>query len=266
MSIANFIKEEFIVDFKKVLSYKLSFMTDLFIFAAVIISIFISGVDASYAESFNVDAFSGKMLVLIGFISWQVSTMALGWSSINIRSQSLSGTLELKMQSKYPLELMIFIEMLTYLIFSCISLTLIYTLFIFTEVNNVGDIKFVLLSYLIAFPGVIGMYGIGLILGGISLRQKEVGNLVFILQTLLFFLSDINSVRSGVFNLIPFNAGIKIIRYMYLGKPIEYSLPIIYILANLAWILIGIFVFRKLLDRERIDGSLHYLIIYKNAY
>lgn len=251
----NLIKTELDLDIKRITSYKVSFITDILIFAMVLFSIFVTGLDNVFAKSYNIDITSGKMIVLIGFIFWQISTTALGWSSANIRGQSLSGTLELKMQSKYHAELLLFIEMITYLIVSFLSFFAIFIIFVLVMKGDLRDILYILLSYLVAFPALIGMYGIGLILGGVSLREKEVGSLVFILQSALIFLSDMITVRSRLFNIIPFNAGIKIMRQMYLGQNVESFLIMDYFIVNIFWLILGVVFFRYFLDKVRTNGS-----------
>lgn len=255
MDYINLIKTELSLDIKKIKSYKVSFLTDILIFAIVLFSIFVTGLDSAFADSYGIDINSGKMIVLIGFIFWQISTTALGWSSANIRGQSVSGTLELKMQSKYSAELLLFIEMLTYLIISFLSFFVIFLIFILSIKADTKDILYILLSYLVAFPALIGMYGLGLLLGGISLIEKEIGSLVFILQSVLIFLSDMIGVRSRLFNIIPFNAGIKIMRQMYLGQNIESSLIVDYLISNTVWIILGVICFRYLLKKVRTSDS-----------
>ncbi|MCI7239216.1 MAG: ABC transporter, partial [Peptoniphilaceae bacterium] len=80
MDYINLIKTELSLDIKKIRSYKVSFLTDILIFAIVLFSIFITGLDSAFADSYGIDINSGKMIVLIGFIFWQISTTALGWS------------------------------------------------------------------------------------------------------------------------------------------------------------------------------------------
>lgn len=255
MEFWNLIKTELSLDLKKMLSYKISFISDIIIFIIAIFSIFMTGLDWAYADSFNTDIISGKILVLIGFIFWQISSTALGWSAANIKGQAMSGTLEVKMQSKFSLEILIFIEMLTYLIISFLSLAIIFMIFVITIGGNITEVLYIPLSYLVAFPGVIGMYGIGLIIGGLSVKEKQTGNLVFIIQAALIFISDLVSIKGDVFNIVPFNLGIKIMRSLYMGYPVEGNSIIEYLIINLIWVLIGSFVFKKFLEKERRNGS-----------
>lgn len=70
MDYMNLIKTELSLDIKKIRSYKVSFVTDILIFAIVLFSIFITGLDSAFANSYGIDINSGKMIVLIGFIFW----------------------------------------------------------------------------------------------------------------------------------------------------------------------------------------------------
>jgi ABC-2 type transport system permease protein len=251
----NFVKCELRLDLKRLVGYRVSFISDLVIFASIIVTTFLSGLDRAFANAFDTSDMTGKMLVLIGFICWQIASTGLGWSANNIRGQMTSGTFELKMQSQFPVELMLFIEMLTYLLVSFISLTCFFIIFLLIIGGGILQIVYIPLTYLVAFPGVLGMFGIGLILGGVSLREKNIGNLVFILQTAMIFVSDFIDVRRRGFNIIPFNAAIKIMRSVYLSRPVHYTHILDYLLVNIAWVLIGIFVFRSFLATERKKGA-----------
>lgn len=255
MEFLNLIKNEFILDIKKLKDSKISFLTDITIFTTVLFVTLVTGLDSSFSNFYGIDIKQGKMLVIIGFIFWQISTTALGWSSQNIRRQSLSGTLELKLQSKFSLELLTFIEMSTYLFISFLSFFIIFIVFIIAIGGSFSDILYVLLSYIISIPALFGMYGIGLLLGGISLKEKLIGNFVYIIQTALAFISDLSGEKSRIFNIIPFNAGIKIMRGIYLGENIPLNLVFDYFIVNIIWLTIGIIIFRKLLKQVRRNGS-----------
>lgn len=255
MELLNLIKCELKLDLKRLMSYRVSLISDIVIFATVIITTFLAGLDYYYASTFDLDLLSGKMLVLIGFIFWQISSTALGWSSYSVRNETASGTFELKMQSKFPVELMLFIEMLTYVFFSFVSLAIIFMASVLFFGGDFSEVLYILLSYVVALPAVIGMFGIGLILGGISLREKQIGNLVFILQTALVFVSDFVGVKSRAFNAIPFNAGIKIVRNIYLNQEVGFSLVLDYFFVNVLWLIIGVLIFKFFLARERKNGA-----------
>ncbi len=255
MGLANLIKTELKLDLKQMLGYRASVISDLVIYAAAIISIFAVGLDGAFARAFGTDASSGTMLVLIGVVFWQISTTALGWCNGTIRGQMMTGSLELKMQSRYPVPLMIFIEMLTYLLLSFLSLMVFFVILMLFTGGSLREFYFIPLSYLTAIPGIVGMYGIGLIIGGFSLKVKETGNLAFILQTALAFVSDLIAVRSRAFNIIPFNAGIKIMRQLYLGWNVDKILFLDYAVVNILWLFVGLAAFNFFLKRERKYGS-----------
>lgn len=255
MELLNLIKCQLKLDFRRMLNYKISLISDISIFAVVIVSTFLTGLDVAFARGFEIDIISGKMLVLIGFIFWQISSTALGWSAANIRNETVLGTFELKMQSKFPISLMLFFQMLTYVIMSFVVLSIMFIIFILVVGGNIIEVLYIPLSYLVAFPAVLGMYGIGLIIGGISLREKQTGNLTFILQSALIFVSDFINVKSRIFNIIPFNAGIKIMRNLYLGNPVEPTLVADYILINIFWLIFGLAIFKVFLKKERKNGS-----------
>ncbi|MFA9396959.1 MAG: hypothetical protein ACERKV_01655 [Clostridiaceae bacterium] len=244
---------------KEKLRYKISMLSDFIIFLATYIGIYFLNIDVNFATYYNLDISSSRMLVFVGYIFWQMSSCALGYSSSGIRSDAMKGMLELKLQSKFPIFLMNFIELIINLVFNLVPLIGIIIFTILTSSVSLLEFKIFLISLIVCIPSIIGMYGMGLILGGITLIEKSIGQFVFILQALLLIGSNAMSpTRSFLVSVFPFSMGIDITRNIYLNIPVGIERIIIYIVINIIWIFIGALFFNYLLKRQRKNGSFDY--------
>ena len=121
---------------------------------------------------------------------------------------------------------------------------------------NGRDVFVIFLSILLSFPALIGMYGVGLIFGCISILEKNVGSLIFLVQTILLFISNTLAPSRGQWgSLIPFSCGIDIMRNVYMKQNVTIDSILTYIIVNMTWVIIGSVCFRIALKHERAYGS-----------
>lgn len=107
----------------------------------------------------------------------------------------------------------------------------------------------------------LGMYGMGLLLNGATIKYKRVGSLLFLFQLGLLFVTDTipsDSIVLSVTRLVPLTACNDLIRLSMIGA--DFVEPAVRLCASsLAWLALGYVVFRFLLFRAKKDGNLlHY--------
>lgn len=245
-------KEEFMIDFKETLMYKINIVTDILIFTVTYLGIYFFDVSTSFSAFYDINNGTGKILVLIGFLFWQLSCTALGFTSSTIESAASKGYLEMKLQSKFSPIFLFLIELMVYMIFSLVSfIAIILITFIIGNVT-IYDLCKLLVSYIYIIPSVLGMFGIGLIIGGITLIQKKVSNIIFIIQSLLLLVSNTLSPERATANaIIPFSLGIDIARKLYLNIGVSLFECLEYIGVNFIWLAIGSVIFNKCLGYAR---------------
>jgi ABC-2 type transport system permease protein len=199
---------------------------------------------------------NSKSLVLIGYLLWNFSTMAINTISSSISSEASRGTLEQKFMSIIPLHILllgrIIYSILRQLI--VVSIVLIISILLFNISISIN-----LSSIFILAITLIGMYGIGLIFGGLTLKFKKIDNIVFITQTILLFVSDTLMIYSDSFSLIkllPITTGNDLIRKTLAGTGIGLSEYLILIIISLSWLLLGILIFNYFKKLSKIDGLL----------
>lgn len=252
----NALKWEVICDLKEYAQYRVGLLMDFIVFTGTFVAIYFFGVSNGFSTFYDIEESAGNMLVLIGYIFWQNSSSALGYCTGTISNETSQGIFEVRLQSRYPLEGVLFCR----LVISCLLHVSTYIgIIVFCEITigfDVHDILIIFMSIFVSFPALIGMYGIGLIFGGIGICEKNVGSLIFIVQTILLFITNtLSPSKSKFVYLIPFSSGIDIIRNFYLGKESSICLILNYALVNIFWFVFGCLCFRKALKHEKKYGS-----------
>ncbi|MDD6441530.1 MAG: hypothetical protein PUG71_05370 [bacterium] len=252
----NAVKWETILSVKENISYKTSFYTDMMIFVGAFIAIYYMGVSSVFSSFYQVNREMGQILVLIGYIFWQNASAALGASSSIIHGELSRGSFEIRMQSVYRVPAIVFAKTVVTILIDCFSYLFIMLFCAVTMGFKVENIYIVMISVLLSFPSILGMYGIGLILGGISVKQKKLGSVVMILQTGMLIVSNaLSPARNSYVCLIPFSLGIEIVRDVYMGNTVSIISAIAYCVINVFWLVIGEIYFSNALKYERRYGA-----------
>jgi len=238
------IKYQIIVSFKHNINYKLNLISEGALFTATYFGLIF----------FNTNLQHDITMFIIGFIFWSIGVIALGSSSSLIESNAKNGLLELKMQSEFPIVFINFIVTLIIIMTRLVTLLILITLTFVMFKEQFGNILPVMFSFIIAIPAIFGMFGIGLIFGGITIAEKSVGSFLMIFQGVLLFLG--NTTRPMIYSfesLIPYVLGIEITRNLYTGETVPMQI-LLYIVINLLWFGVGCTVFQYFINRERKYG------------
>jgi len=252
----NAIKWEMILDIKEYTRYRIGLLSDFIVFTCTFIAIYFFGMSSILSAFYGTNEAGGSILMLIGYIFWQNSSAALGYLSGTIANETELGIFEMRLQSKFSVEGILFCRLLI----SCIVHVVTYVgIIVFCGVligYNGRDVFVIFLSILLSFPALIGMYGVGLIFGCISILEKNVGSLIFLVQTILLFISNTLAPSRGQWgSLIPFSCGIDIMRNVYMKQNVTIDSILTYIIVNMTWVIIGSVCFRIALKHERAYGS-----------
>lgn len=93
---------------------------------------------------------------------------------------------------------------------------------------------------------IIGMFGIGLVLGSIAINEKKIGNILFLIQIFLLFVSDTltkNDFLSHINKVIPLTNGINIARKSAAISSITVHEWLSLIIISILWLIIGYIIF-----------------------
>ena len=241
------LKNQIILDIKERLCYRINLISDLALFTLIYFAVFyLAASGESTAES--------RFLTLLGYIFWQFNAMALGYSTSTIRLEASRGTLELYIQSRYSIILLMGIRLMISLMISAVTMSGILVFSIAVHILNFSNLVFFLKALVLIVPSIIGMYGIGLMIGA----HRPL--MVMIIQgTMLFLINMIQTEKFSILHLLPFAPGIVIVQTLYSGQPISALISLGYVGLNLLWLAAGVSFFNVMLERERRYGSFdHY--------
>lgn len=252
----NVLKMEAILETKAAFRYRVGLISDFLIFFTVYMAAVYLGSGEGFLSAYNATGVDGRILILIGVLFWQLNVTALGFSSALIRNSYTTGTLELKIQSKVSPIFLIFTNVMISLLTSLAILGIVLIISYFQLDLSGNDILKILPSFVVVIPSVIGMFGVGLTLGGITLKEKNIGQFIMIFQGVLLFVSNSVAPSSNkIINILPFPLGTDIARLIYLNKPVPLITVSNYLLVNSGWLILGVLIFNFMLRSERIKGS-----------
>lgn len=236
--------------------YKIGIVSDLVVITATFVLMFYFQSSYGLQDFYGVSEQTAKVLYFLGFLFWQFGTLALGFCSSMISNDARSGILELEVQSGYPVPLLVLVRMAANLLLNLVIVVALVVVFYFLSSISMKEIGFVLLACLLSVPAIFGMFGIGLLVGCVSLKEKGTNSITLILQAVLLFLGNVSTpIYFSIQHAIPFADGIEIVRSLYVGMPVAAWLPLAYVLVNALWLGAGLFLFGRALHHERVYGT-----------
>lgn len=244
-------------DIKESLNYQIGLLSDIAVFSVLILSLLFLGTGSSLEDYYG-GATDAKSLLLVGYLFWVFSIYAINCISSEIHHEALRGTLEQKFMAVVPIGLLFFGKMLSGLLISTVIIALVTVIVILLTGIT---LKITGLSIILLGINLIGMYGIGLVFGSIALKVKKIGQLTFIFQILLMFLTDTltkTPLSEGLGKVIPLTNGINLARQSISGLLVAKTDLIFFILVSLIWILLGVLIFSYTEKKVRREGTLNF--------
>ncbi len=251
----NVLYYEILLRIREIRRYKMQIFSEAMMFVLIFIACIVSDWGSSFIYELGVSKDDSIKFVFIGYMIWQIGCIALGYSSNFIKTEATEGILEVKQQSVFSYEVLLFFRMLISVITS-ISISVIATCILmlfwgWTFEQYVVCIK----ALFLGIPVIVGMFGMGLFFGAAVLHEKNIGKSVMIVQAVLLFFSNVFSTTKSKWILIfPYTWAIDIGRDMYLEKKTGIVRMGIYFIINIVWLLGGHLVFRKALEDEKLKG------------
>jgi len=255
------LKAEIVREVQEAWQYRTGLLSDLAVQALLYAGLLLSGRFSWLLREYGSRSSGSRSLLLIGFVFWSYAIYAIGQMGNEINKEAMVGTLEQKFMGVVPPPLLLVGKAIGGTIVSStlvLALVGIILLLFKLELNITLVVPFSLGVTL------IGMYGLGFAFAGLALLVKRTGQLVFLVQIALLFLTGtiipVNSLPPIVGflgKLIPLTWGIDIARrsvgdvggisvYHWLGLIAASSVSLIF----------GLVTFSLAYDRARRDGLL----------
>lgn len=235
--------------------YKFSVISDIVVFSLLMIFFLTSRTGTSFSEKYMVSDY--KALLLAGYIAWTLSISAISSVGNEVSSELSKGTFYRKMHSKYPLAVLYLGDLIASFV---IQIFVIVCLLIIAKVFWNVSITFSFTIIIALIINLLGMYGIGLIVGGLSVRYKRIGAIVLLIQLGMLFITDTIPTSSSllaVTKVIPLTACNEVIRTCLSNHTDAQSLVML-LLTSIIWIFIGTAVFYISINRAKKIGNLLY--------
>ncbi len=255
------LKAEIVREIKESWQYRTGFLVDLLTQFLLYVGLLFTGKFTWLIREYAMGAGESRGLFLLGYIFWVYSISALSQMGNDIAREATVGTLEQKFMAIAPPPVLLTGKALGGIaISSAIAATMIAVSSIFLQV----EVNITAPALLALGITLIGMYGMGFIFGGIVLLAKKTGQLIFLVQVALLFLSgtfmplgDMPLAVAGIGQSIPLTRGIDLARRA-VGNyvPISFQDWLMLIITAGSWLAAGLIVFSMADRRARKEGLL----------
>lgn len=233
--------------------YRFGVISDIVVFSALLAFFLTSGTGTSFADKYQYQ--NSKALFLLGYIAWILAVSAISSIGQSVSVELQRGTFYKKMHSIYPLQFLLFGQLIAGIFIETIIATVLVLLSrLVWNVDTPFGI-FIVVSILIS---TIGMYGIGLTIAGLSIYYKHTGAIVFLVQLGLLFITDTipsNSAILSATKFLPLTICNDIIRKYLSGGNIDYSFLAL-IISSAVFLFVGILVFSVFVRQAKKRGNL----------
>lgn len=242
---------EIVTSIKETINYKISMLTDLVtLFSLYSALIFMKS--GSLLDKFF-PVYTSKELLLLGYIFWAFSILAINNIPLDIVKESQRGTLEYKFMSIVPIEVHLIGRYISSILSESFIIFFLFILnFMLFKIPIILNFKIIVILIIT----LIGMLGFGFILGSLALKEKKIGNFLLLIQILLLLLGNIISINSFVNKysfLIPLTKGVNLARN---NINTSFQEILIFFLYNLFIFGLGILIFRMSIKNQKKKGSL----------
>lgn len=241
------------IEIASILRYRFAFVSDVLVYTLILALLMFTDAGQSLSNRYAYSDY--RALLFNGYIAWTFANSAVSTSIGDTSGELMKGTLYRKLQSQYPLELFQLGGLLsTLVVHSCIIACLSIIAFLAWGLEPM--VSPTILGYLAVTC--LGMYGIGLIMGGLTILFKKIGSLQLLFQLVLLFVS--NTVPAGeglaaISRVIPLTTCNDLIRLQMSGQTDSASICFLFVTSAI-WICAGCTVFHFCLRRAKRRGNL----------
>jgi len=233
--------------------YRFGVFSDIIVFSALLSAFLLSDSGKSYGSVYNYSNY--KELLVIGYMAWMYAVSSISSISQIISGELRGGTFYKKYNSKYPLQLLLLGRLLASLL---IESVVMIVLLLLAKLGWNVEVTFHPLIILAIIISTIGMYGIGMVVAGMTIFYKNVRSVIFLIQMGLLFVTDTLPVAEGILSIskiIPLTSCNLIIKYILAGQSYSHEFVLLCITAA-GFLALGVLCFSCYLKKARKKGNL----------
>lgn len=230
--------------------YRFGMVTDILIYSVLLLFFLLSNSGKSYQDVYHYDNY--KELLVIGYLAWIYAVTAITSISQIVLGELRQGTFYKKYNSVYPLQALLFGRMAAAMIIQSIVVLIVVLAAVLFGNTTISIQPFAVAAVLIS---TVGMYGIGLIIAGMSIFHKKIGSILYIIQLCLLFVTDTIPTSQSITVILPLTLCNMVLRKSIAG--ISYTADFVKLLISTCiFLAVGIVIFRWYLERARRKGNL----------
>ncbi|WP_457943046.1 ABC transporter permease [Caproiciproducens sp. LBM24188] len=235
------------------MNYKFAFIIDIVVYTILYAFFILTGSGYKLTQQYAIN--DSRELVLSAYIIWIISLAPIEAICNEIRMENIKGTFEQKLMSVFPIWWILLCKVLSSIIINIVEIVVIlviaafaFKVFIFYNLFQIITI----------FINIIGMSGMALIMGAIVINKKNIGQLLFVVQIGLLFLSNtIIRVTGGIFEkIIPLSYANHIVRLINMGSGNIGIEIIVFFMVSIIWLAVGIILFNKAIENCKRKGTI----------
>ncbi len=209
-------KAEIIREIQESWQYRTSLFTDLAVQILLYSGLLFTGKFSWLPSQYGGQSDGSRSLLLIGFVFWSYAIYALSQMGNDVAKEAAAGTLEQKFMAVVPPPLLLVAKAIGGSIISSVMVLLLIgvSALLFGVYIQLTLAAIISLGITLA-----GMYGLGFAFAGLAILVKRTGQIIFIIQIALLFLTgtfmplgDLPPLVASLGRFIPLTWGIDIAR------------------------------------------------------
>jgi len=241
------------LELSSTLRYRFSVFSDILVFSVLLAFFLMSKTGSTYASEYNYVNY--KSMVLFGYLAWTLAITALTSSIGSISAELTRGTFYRKLQSPCNMMVLLFAELVSSIL---IELIVISVLILISRVFFDTKLAVTIVGIIAIIICTIGMFGIGLIVGGLTILFKRIGAITLLLEVGLLLMTDTIPTDKTLLlftRIIPLTSCNAIIKYSLVNIPYV-SEMLILLTSSTLWVLFGSFILKRCIQMAKRKGNL----------
>lgn len=252
--LVNEIKMELTVYFQN----KAAVISDFLIYTLLYAFFILFQTGASLADTYSTEKGLSTLLLFVGYIIWMLSTSALTSISSEIMVEVNNGFLFSKMMAIVPLQFLYLgkvIALLVIHLMNIVPILIITVLFFdFPTISAAQLFKILFVNLM----NIVGMYGLGLILSSLTIVNKKLSRISFLISTVLLFTTNAltyNEQVDKVLKYFPANYCIGYTRSVIANSTYAPKDITIFLIICVVLVICGTFVFSSATRKAKKIGN-----------
>lgn len=238
-------------------TYRFAFFSDLGIFTILFGGILFARFGSLNASAYIREGVNEGGLFLMGYLLWQYASAAISSAGNMVRNECMAGTIQHKLMSDVPLSVLFFSNYISMIVTQTM---VVLALCLFARFAIGIQMVFSVFNILVMLIALVGMFAIGMMVGGAALKVKRTGSLVNIIQILLLLGGNVMSRSSlhPILQGIPLYKGIQLMQEYALTAFVDTQGLLVLIGSSVFLLLVGNGVMKHSLARMKEDYSIYH--------